>query len=176
VVSSRQPLERKPAPDGGYALLPPLAPSTTVPASTTTHRRNTVSSVEPMLTLRSDCPMAAFRRIHSSWGSRPFMARGLEVWRARFRYCQHDVGHALGTLRFAACRPGLETLPPRPCRRHITASRTQPRRRLRRRGARTSELLAVVVRGTGSVTGASAYPRGRIPGGRLHDGMARPTC
>ena len=34
----------------------PLAPSTTVPASTTTHRRNTVSSVEPMLTLRSGLP------------------------------------------------------------------------------------------------------------------------
>ncbi len=34
----------------------PLAPSTTVPASTTTHRRNTVSSVEPMLTRRSGLP------------------------------------------------------------------------------------------------------------------------
>lgn len=34
----------------------PLAPSTTVPASTTTHRRNTVSSVEPTSTRRSGLP------------------------------------------------------------------------------------------------------------------------
>jgi SagB-type dehydrogenase family enzyme len=40
-----------------------------------------------------------------------------EAWKygeRAFRYCQHDVGHALGTLRLGGCRPGLETLPPRP--------------------------------------------------------------
>jgi len=43
-------------PTEGYALCLPLAQSTTVPASTTTHRRNTVSSVEPTLTRRSGLP------------------------------------------------------------------------------------------------------------------------
>ena len=43
-------------PTEGYALLPSLAPSTTVPASTTMHRRRTVSSVERISIPRSGQP------------------------------------------------------------------------------------------------------------------------
>jgi len=44
------------------------------------------------------------------------LAGGLEVWASvAFRYCQHDVGHALGSMRTRGGCPGVETPPARPC-------------------------------------------------------------
>ena len=84
------------------------APSTTVRASITTHRRNTA------LERRADLAPSVWAALMAAFPEGSFLV-GLssihwrEAWKygeRAFRYCQHDVGHALGTLRFAAAALG----------------------------------------------------------------------
>src|SRR5258705_2050401 len=94
-----------------------------------------------------------------------------EAWKygeRAFRYCQHDVGHAPGTLRFAAAALGWklflldrvdamsQLLGLNRDADYAGAEREHP------------ELLAVVVRGNwASEPGPLLIQRGRIPGGRF---------
>ena len=108
VVSSRQPLERKPAPDGGYALLPAVG---------AIHDRPGVYHYAPKehgLERRADVDPSVWTALMAAFPEDSFLV-GLssihwrEAWKygeRAFRYCQHDVGHALGTLRFAAAALG----------------------------------------------------------------------
>src|SRR5712664_3539428 len=63
---------------------------------------------------RADCPAELFAELLHAFPPQAFLV-GLssihwrEAWKygeRAFRYCQHDVGHALGTLRFAAAALG----------------------------------------------------------------------
>ena len=63
---------------------------------------------------RADCPSAHFRRLVNGFPPNTFFV-GLssiywrEAWKygeRAFRYCQHDAGHAIGTLRIAAATLG----------------------------------------------------------------------
>ncbi len=63
---------------------------------------------------RADCPPALFERLMRGFAPRTFLV-GLssvywrEAWKygeRAFRYCQHDVGHAIGTVRIAAATLG----------------------------------------------------------------------
>src|SRR5256885_3238949 len=63
---------------------------------------------------RADCPPALFKRLMRGFPPQAFLV-GLssvywrEAWKygeRAFRYCQHDAGHAIGTLRIAAAAPG----------------------------------------------------------------------
>ena len=63
---------------------------------------------------RADCPPALFGRLMRGFPPQTFLV-GLssvywrEAWKygeRAFRYCQHDVGHAIGTLRIAAATLG----------------------------------------------------------------------
>jgi SagB-type dehydrogenase family enzyme len=69
---------------------------------------------EHALERRHEIPMAAWQRLMEGWGDAAFLV-GLssihwrEAWKygeRAFRYCQHDVGHALAGLRFAAAMQG----------------------------------------------------------------------
>jgi len=63
---------------------------------------------------RADCPPALFKRLMRGFPPQAFLV-GLssvywrEAWKygeRAFRYCQHDAGHAIGTLRIAAATLG----------------------------------------------------------------------
>src|SRR3989454_12208804 len=63
---------------------------------------------------RADCPPALFKRLMHGFPPQAFLV-GLssvywrEAWKygeRAFRYCQHDAGHAIGTLRIAAATLG----------------------------------------------------------------------
>jgi SagB-type dehydrogenase family enzyme len=63
---------------------------------------------------RADCPPALFKRLMGGSPAQAFLV-GLssvywrEAWKygeRAFRYCQHDAGHAIGTLRIAAATLG----------------------------------------------------------------------
>jgi len=63
---------------------------------------------------RADCPRALFKRLMRGFPPQAFLV-GLssvywrEAWKygeRAFRYCQHDAGHAIGTLRIAAATLG----------------------------------------------------------------------
>jgi len=63
---------------------------------------------------RADCPPALFERLMRGFPAEAFLV-GLasvhwrEAWKygeRAFRYCQHDVGHAIGTVRIAAATLG----------------------------------------------------------------------
>jgi SagB-type dehydrogenase family enzyme len=63
---------------------------------------------------RADCPPALFERLMQSFAPRALLV-GLssvywrEAWKygeRAFRYCQHDVGHAIGAVRIAAATLG----------------------------------------------------------------------
>ena len=63
---------------------------------------------------RVDCPAPLFERLMSGFPAQAFLV-GLssvywrEAWKygeRAFRYCQHDVGHAIGTVRIAAATLG----------------------------------------------------------------------
>ena len=63
---------------------------------------------------RADCPPALFERLMRGFPPQAFLV-GLssvywrEAWKygeRAFRYCQHDAGHAIGTLRIAAATLG----------------------------------------------------------------------
>jgi SagB-type dehydrogenase family enzyme len=63
---------------------------------------------------RADCPMPLFARLMRGFPPQAFLV-GLssvhwrEAWKygeRAFRYCQHDIGHAIGTLRIAAATLG----------------------------------------------------------------------
>lgn len=67
---------------------------------------------------RADCPPALFERLMRSFAPQTFLV-GLssvywrEAWKygeRAFRYCQHDVGHAIGTVRIAAATLGWSAL------------------------------------------------------------------
>jgi SagB-type dehydrogenase family enzyme len=95
-------------PTEGYALLPPLAG---------VHERPGVYHYAPKehgLERRADLDSPLWADIGGAFPEGSFLV-GLssipwrEAWKygeRAFRYCQHDVGHALGTLRFAAARLG----------------------------------------------------------------------
>jgi SagB-type dehydrogenase family enzyme len=74
--------------------------------------------LEHGLERRADCPPALFERLISVFPSQTFLV-GLssvywrEAWKygeRAFRYCQHDVGHAIGTVRIAAAALGWSAL------------------------------------------------------------------
>src|SRR5438067_12940205 len=67
---------------------------------------------------RADCAPALFERLMSGLPPQAFLL-GLssvywrEAWRygeRAFRYCQHDIGHAIGTVRIAAATLGWSAL------------------------------------------------------------------
>ena len=67
---------------------------------------------------RADCAPALFRRLMSGFPAQAFLV-GLssvywrEAWKygeRAFRYCQHDIGHAIGTVRIAAAALGWSAL------------------------------------------------------------------
>jgi SagB-type dehydrogenase family enzyme len=69
---------------------------------------------EHALERRADCPPAVFSQIMRNFPPQAFLV-GLssvywrEAWKygeRAFRYCQHDAGHAIGTLRIAAATLG----------------------------------------------------------------------
>jgi SagB-type dehydrogenase family enzyme len=73
---------------------------------------------EHALERRADCPAPLFERLVRDLPPQAFLV-GLssvywrEAWKygeRAFRYCQHDVGHALGTLRIAAATLGWSAL------------------------------------------------------------------
>src|ERR687896_1587905 len=74
--------------------------------------------LEHGLERRADCPPALFERLTRSFAPQAFLV-GLssvqwrEAWKygeRAFRYCQHDVGHAIGTVRIAAAALGWSAL------------------------------------------------------------------
>jgi len=67
---------------------------------------------------RADCPPALFERLMRGFPAQAFLV-GLasvhwrEAWKygeRAFRYCQHDVGHAIGAMRIAAATLGWSAL------------------------------------------------------------------
>ena len=103
-----------------------------------------------------------------------------EAWKygeRAFRYCQHDVGHALGTMRFAAAALGwrlclLDRVGDAAISRLLGLNRDADFAGAERE---EPEFLALVARGTGPATGASTYPKRSYPGGRF-TGRAGPTA
>jgi SagB-type dehydrogenase family enzyme len=74
--------------------------------------------LEHGLERRADCPPALFERLMRGFPPQAFLV-GLssvywrEAWKygeRAFRYCQHDVGHAIGTVRIAAATLGWSAL------------------------------------------------------------------
>jgi SagB-type dehydrogenase family enzyme len=74
--------------------------------------------LEHGLERRADCPDALFARLTRGFPPQAFLL-GLssvhwrEAWKygeRAFRYCQHDVGHAIGTVRIAAATLGWSAL------------------------------------------------------------------
>ena len=74
--------------------------------------------LEHGLERRADCPPTLFERLMSGFPAQAFLV-GLasvhwrEAWKygeRAFRYCQHDVGHAIGTVRIAAATLGWSAL------------------------------------------------------------------
>ena len=105
-----------------------------------------------------------------------------EAWKygeRAFRYCQHDVGHALGTMRFAAAALGwklclLDRVGDAAVSQLLGLDRDADYAGAEREHP---ELLALVVRENwASDRGLCLSKELRIPGGPLHDGTARPTC
>ena len=73
---------------------------------------------EHALERRADCPAGLFERLVAGFPPHAFLI-GLssiywrEAWKygeRAFRYCQHDVGHAIGAVRFAAAALGWSAL------------------------------------------------------------------
>ncbi|HYI88179.1 MAG TPA: SagB/ThcOx family dehydrogenase [Burkholderiales bacterium] len=73
---------------------------------------------EHALERRADCPAGLFERLVPGFRPQAFLV-GLssvywrEAWKygeRAFRYCQHDVGHAIGAVRFAAAALGWSAL------------------------------------------------------------------
>ena len=73
---------------------------------------------EHALERRADCPAGLFERLVAGFPPHAFLI-GLssiywrEAWKygeRAFRYCQHDVGHAIGAVRFAAATLGWSAL------------------------------------------------------------------
>ena len=73
---------------------------------------------EHALERRADCPPALLERLMRGFPPQAFLV-GLssvhwrEAWKygeRAFRYCQHDIGHAIGTLRIAAATLGWSAL------------------------------------------------------------------
>ena len=73
---------------------------------------------EHALERRADCPQVLFERLMRGFPPHAFLV-GLssvywrEAWKygeRAFRYCQHDVGHAIGALRIAAATLGWSAL------------------------------------------------------------------
>jgi len=73
---------------------------------------------EHALERRADCPAGLFERLVPGFPPQAFLV-GLssvywrEAWKygeRAFRYCQHDVGHAIGTVRIAAAALGWSAL------------------------------------------------------------------
>jgi SagB-type dehydrogenase family enzyme len=95
-------------PTEGYAVLPPLA---------AIHSRPGVYHYAPKehaLELRADFDASVLAALTAGYPEGSFLV-GLssifwrEAWKygeRAFRYCQHDVGHALGSIRFAAAALG----------------------------------------------------------------------
>jgi SagB-type dehydrogenase family enzyme len=76
------------------------------------------ASREHALERRADCPAGLFERLVAGFPPHAFLV-GLssiywrEAWKygeRAFRYCQHDVGHAIGAVRFAAAALGWSAL------------------------------------------------------------------
>src|SRR5689334_13233368 len=74
--------------------------------------------LEHGLERRADCPAPLFERLMGGFPAQAFLV-GLasvywrEAWKygeRAFRYCQHDVGHAIGTVRIAAATLGWSAL------------------------------------------------------------------
>jgi SagB-type dehydrogenase family enzyme len=95
-------------PTEGYLLIGPLAGLAGSPGL-----YHYVAS-EHGLERRADCPLELFARLMRSLPPQAFLV-GLssihwrEAWKygeRAFRYCQHDVGHAIGALRLAAASLG----------------------------------------------------------------------
>ena len=95
-------------PTEGYLLIGPLAGLAGTPGL-----YHYVAS-EHGLERRADCPLELFAQLTRALPPQAFLV-GLssihwrEVWKygeRAFRYCQHDVGHAIGTLRLSAATLG----------------------------------------------------------------------
>src|ERR1022692_4769717 len=98
------------------------------------------------------------------------LAGGLEVWRACVPVLPTRCRSCAGDDAVRGGGPRVETPPPRSCgrRRRVTTSRTRPRGRLRRRGARASRTPGAF--GPGEMDqrpGALPVQRVSIPGGRF---------
>ena len=74
--------------------------------------------LEHGLERRADCPAPLYERLMGGFPAQAFLV-GLasvywrEAWKygeRAFRYCQHDVGHAIGTVRIAAATLGWSAL------------------------------------------------------------------
>jgi len=74
--------------------------------------------LEHGLERRADCPAPLYERLMDGFPAQAFLV-GLasvywrEAWKygeRAFRYCQHDVGHAIGTVRIAAATLGWSAL------------------------------------------------------------------
>ncbi len=95
-------------PTEGYLLVGPLAELADSPGL------YHYAPHEHGLECRSDCPAALFTQLTRALAPQVFLV-GLssihwrEAWKygeRAFRYCQHDLGHAVGALRFAAATLG----------------------------------------------------------------------
>src|SRR6266853_1674155 len=165
-------------PTEGYALLPAVG---------AIHDRPGVYHYAPKehgLERRADVDPSVWTALMAAFPEDSFLV-GLssihwrEAWKygeRAFRYCQHDVGHALGTLRFAAAALGwklflLDRVDAMSQLLGLNATPTTPAR-----SENIPNSWQLSSGGTGPVTGASAYPKRSHPRGPLHDGMARPTC
>ncbi len=99
-------------PTEGYVLLPPLDESGLPPGLYHYAPR------EHGLELRSECPAESITRLLAGFPPGAFLfgltsVHWREAWKygeRAFRYCNHDVGHALGSARIAAATLGWKML------------------------------------------------------------------
>ena len=168
-------------PTEGYVLLPSLD---------AIHDRPGVyhyASKAHGLELRADFDPSVWAALTAAFPEGSFLV-GLssilwrEAWKygeRAFRYCQHDVGHALGSMRFAAAALGWKL---RLLDRVGSAAVSQLLGLDReadydRRGARASRTRGTCGQGEmGQRPGPLPVQRVGIPGGQLLDGTARLTC
>lgn len=95
-------------PTEGYALLPPVDGLDLTPGL------YHYASKEHGLELRADCAPDAIARLLADFPARAFLfgltsVHWREAWKygeRAFRYCNHDVGHAIGSARLAAATLG----------------------------------------------------------------------
>ena len=137
LVAARQSVERQPPSDRGVRDRRPIAGLGETPACTTTRRIATRSSGAARSTPR----MARRVGDDERWLIALTSIHWREAWKygeRAFRYCQHDLGHAIAAVGIAAAIAGLarDAAARVVARRHRRADRHRPRRGLRRGRAR----------------------------------------